>query len=168
MGWWRPLDPSKRGAYSNLELYKWATTIPTVKSKFAKQHLGKGDLDAECRVFRKVLLKELEKGLFVHDSRKGHIDLTKVVVYMLKNHSETAPVLTILYQLAVTAGYASARCECVFSALTKIDVPQRRRQKTKRETNLTFLHFERKTLMTIQYEDFLRVWESKPRRLNFK
>ena len=38
----------------------------------------------------------------------------------------------------------SARCECVFSSLMKVDAPQRRRQITRRVTDLTFIYFERK------------------------
>ena len=72
-----------------------------------------------------------------------------------------------LYRVAATAGFAQARVESLFSALTKIDVPQRRRQSTKRETQLTFLYFESKTLMALKFEDFLKIWESKPRKLSF-
>ena len=87
---------------------------------------------------------------------------------MVKAHIDCAPVLTMLYRVAATAGYASARVECLFSALTKVDAPQRRRQATKRESNLTFLHFERTTLMSLEFDDFVKVWDSKNRKLSFK
>ena len=148
-------------------LYKYAITIPKVKSQMLSEALGKGNLDAECRVYRRVLLKEQEKGAFLHDSRNT-VDLNKVCAYMAKSHIDCAPVLTILYRIAATAGYASARVECLFSALSKIDAPQRRCQTSQRESNLTFLHFERKTLMALKYDDFIKVWDSKPRKLSFK
>ena len=34
-------------------------------------------------------------------------------------------------------------------------------------TPLPFLYFERKTLMELKFEDFLKIWESKPRKLSF-
>ena len=148
-------------------LFSWATTIPAVKQRFIQEQLTTTNLEAECRVFSRILGKEYEAGSFEHDTRKGTIDILKVAIYMARNHRETAPVLTTLYRLAITIGYSSARCECVFSSLSKIDAPQRRKQSTKRETNLTFLHFERKTLMNIKFDDFLKVWESKPRKLSF-
>ena len=43
----------------------------------------------------------------------------------------------------------------------------RRKQTVKRETNLTFLYFERKALMDLKFEDFFRIWSSKPRKLKF-
>ena len=142
-------------------------TIPTVKRSFLSETLGIVDLDAECRVYRRILLKEYDKGVFLHENHKK-VDLNKVCAFMVKAHIDCAPVLTMLYRVAATAGYASARVECLFSALTKVDAPQRRRQATKRESNLTFLHFERTTLMSLEFDDFVKVWDSKNRKLSFK
>ena len=114
------------------------------------------------RIFKKILLKERES--FNDETRKGVVDLVKVTTFMVRNHVDTAPGLTMLYRLVVTAGYASARCECVFSSL-RVDAPQRRSQTTKRETDLTYLHFERKTLMELKFDNFLKIWQSKPRKL---
>ena len=91
---------------------------------------------------------------------KGKVDMGQICEFVINHHSEGAPVLSLLYKVAVTAGYASARVEWLFSALTKIDSPQRRSM-TKRESNLTFLHFGRET-----FNDFLSIW-NKPRKLSF-
>ena len=124
-------------------------------------------MDAECHVYRCILLKEYDKGVFLHENHKK-VDLNKVCAFMVKAHIDCAPVFTMLYRVAATAGYASARVECLFSALTKVDAPQRRRQATKRESNLTFLHFERTTLMSLEFDDSVKVWDSKNRKLSFK
>ena len=103
----------------------------------------------------------------MHDSRESEIDMSKLSALMTKHHSKSAPILTLLYKLAITAGYASARVECLFSALTTVDAPQRRSMSTKREEDLTLLHFENKTLMELKFTDFLNEWTKKPRRLIF-
>ena len=124
-------------------------------------------MNAECRIYRRILLKEYDKGVFLHENHKK-VDLNKVCAFMVKAHIDCAPVLTMLYPVAATAGYASARVECLFSALTKVAAPQRRRQATKRESNLTFLHFERTTLISLEFDDSVKVWDSKNRKLSFK
>ena len=83
-------------------------------------------MDAECRVYRRILLKEYDKGIFLHENHKK-VDLNKVCAFMMKAHIDCAPVLTMLYRVAATAGYDSAHVECLFSALTKVGAPQRRR-----------------------------------------
>ena len=148
-------------------LFAYILTIPAARNKLRSEKLNESNLAAECQVFQRVLTKELENGTFKHDTRDGVTDLNKVRRYMVKNHGEAAPILCILYRISVTAGYASARCECVFSSLTKVDAPQRRKQTLKRETNLTFLYFERKAMMDLKFEDFFRIWSSKPRKLKF-
>ena len=129
-------------------------------------NLNESNLTAECHVYERVFRKELENGIF-DKKRKGVVDLTKVSQCMVRSHAEAAPVLCLLYRVAVTAGFASARCECVFSSLTKVDAPQRRSQSVKRETNCTFLYFEKKTLMELEFEDFYKIWVGKPRKLKF-
>ena len=86
---------------------------------------------------------------------------------MRKQHSTTALTLTIMYRVAATAGFASARVESLLSALTKIDAPQRRSMDTEREADLTFLFYEKDTLMALKFEDFLKMWQAKPRKLKF-
>ena len=126
-------------------IFQYAVNILTIKQKFISESLGKGDFEAECRIFRRIHLKE-DLSSFMHDTRGKEVDMCKLCVFMDKNHVNNASILTFLYKLAVTAGYGSARVECLFSTLTKVDTPQRRRMTTERESNLTFLHFERKTL----------------------
>ena len=70
---------------------------------------------------------------------------------LLHNHRDTAPVLTMVYCLVVNGGYASALWEFVFPSLARVDAPQRRGHTTKWETYLTQLHFERKTLIQLQF-----------------
>ena len=142
------------------------TCAQSVRKHFSKCYLF-FPMDAEYRVYRRILLKEYDKGVFLHENHKK-VDLNKVCAFMVKAHIDCAPVLTMLYRVAATAGYASARVECLFSALTKVDAPQRRRQATKRESNLTFLHFERTTLMSLEFDDFVKVWDSTNRKLSFK
>ena len=108
-------------------LFAYILTIPAARNKVQSEKLNESNLAAECQVFQRVLTKESENGTFKHDTRDGVIDLNKVRRYMVKNHGEAAPILCILYRISVTAGYASARCECVFSSLTKVDAPQRRK-----------------------------------------
>jgi hypothetical protein len=148
-------------------LFAYILKVPTARNKLLSENSNEANFAAECQVFQRVLVKEMEKGTFKHDKRDGVVDLTKICRYMIRNHSEAAPILCICYRVSVTAGYASARCECVFSSLTKVDAPQRRKQTVKRETNLTFLYFEREAMMELRFEDFFRIWSSKPRKLKF-
>ena len=165
------LIPSWYDKFLNAKLLKplfaYILTIPAARNKLLSEKLDESNFASECHVFQRVLTKEMEKGTFKHDTRDGVTDLNKVRRYMVMNHNITAPILCILYRVSVTAGYSSARCECVFSSLTKVDAPQRRNQTLKRETNLTFLYFEKKAMMDLKFEDFFRVWSSKPRKLKF-
>ena len=147
-------------------LFKYVSSIPTALNKLQAEILNESNLTAKCHVYVRVFRKELENGIF-DKKRKGVVDLTKVSQCMVRSHAEAAPVLCLLYRVAVTAGFASARCECVFSSLTKVDAPQRRSQSVKRETNCTFLYFEKKTLMELEFEDFYKIWVGKPRKLKF-
>ena len=68
--------------------------------------------------------------------------------------------------MAVTAGFTSTRVEGLFSALTRIDSPQRHSMKTARECDLAYLAFENKELMEdITFQSFLVEWKSKERKL---
>ena len=147
-------------------LFQYAVNIPTIEQKFISESLGKGDFEAECRIFRHILLKE-DLSSFMHNTCEKEVDMCKLCIFMDKNHVNNAPILTLLYKLAVTAGYALARVKCLLSALTKVDAPQRRCMTTERESNLTFLHFERTTLMELKFEDFLKTWNGKPQKLSF-
>ena len=76
-----------------------------------------------------------------------------------------ADILQQLFLVAVTAGYSSSVAECVFSALTRIDICHRQKMTPYRETCLTLLHFEKTITRSITFEQFLEKWNTKPRRL---
>ena len=71
---------------------------------------------------------------------------------MLKDYCDAAPILCNMYLIAITAGFASSRVERLFSSLTAIDTAQRRSMTSKREADL----FERKTLPSLTFDDFLK------------
>ena len=81
---------------------------------------GSTDLKSECSFFRRVLspidLKSFE-------NNREEIDIIKVAAYLNKEYPEAAPILCNLYLICITAGCASARVECLFSALIAIDTP---------------------------------------------
>ena len=86
----------------------------------------------------------------------------KVALYMVRNHRETAPVLTTINRLALMIGYSSARCECVFFK------PLKDRCTTEKEAVVqTGNGLNIPPLMKIKFDDFLKVWESKPRKFSF-
>ena len=62
----------------------------------------------------------------------GKVDLVDVAAIIKKDHENRAPVLTSLYNVAITAGYTSTRVECLFSSLSGVDTPKRRSMKTGR------------------------------------
>ena len=138
-----------------LPLFKYVASIPKVKEKLVENCLKQDDLEAECRIYKRILSKQDWSSLQI----RGTIDMGKLCEFVISRHSEGAPILAQLYKVAITAGYASARVECLFSALTKIDSPQRRSMTTKTKSDLTILHFERKTLMSLKFSDFLKVWK---------
>jgi hypothetical protein len=144
--------------------YKYCLSIPTVGNMLISKSLSETDFEAECRIFKRIISNEdITK---FQNNREG-IDLSKLCHFMMKRHAETAPVTTMIYRVATTAGFASARVESLFSSLTQIDVPQRRSMSSKRESDLTFLYFEKKTLMSITFPEFLDQWRLKPRKLTF-
>lgn len=141
-------------------LFLYAETIPVLKDFFVKENLSGVDLEAECRIFARVLKnKEWEK------DENDRVDLVEVSRFMTQNHGKGAPVLVSLFDLATTAGFTSTRVECVFSSLSRIDSPQRRSMATERECDLAYLSFESQTLMNLSFDDFFKCWKSSPRRL---
>lgn len=141
--------------------YGYCESIPVIKELLLERKVSLDDLEAECRIFKRVLNKI--KWAQVNETT----DLVAVAVHVRNNHQSTAPVLTTLYDAAITAGWTSTRCECVFSALSRIDTPQRRSMKTKRECELAFLNFESKILMEeITFDMFFKAWKSKPRKID--
>ena len=73
-------------------------------------------MDAECRVYGCILLKEYDKGVFLHENHKK-VDLNKVCAFMVKAHIDCAPVLTLLYCCIPEGvwGLVSPRVVIIFS-----------------------------------------------------
>ena len=113
------------------------------------------------KVFRPVLSSQKWN---VDPSTKS-INVNDVAGYMIKHYSSAAIVLTQLYRLGITAGYASVTNECSFSSLQQVDSPRRRSMSPYRECDLTFLYFERKLLESVTFDEFIQEWYKKPRRL---
>ena len=153
------LDAKQLGPF-----YSYCLNIPAARNMLQSRNVTKMDFEAECRIFKRISRNEnVEK---FHNERQT-VDLSKLCMFMMKIHADTAPTLTVLYRVATTAGFASACVESLFSSLSQMDVPKRRSMGTKREADLTYLYFENKTLMSVTYNEFLDVWRQKPRRLEF-
>ena len=143
-------------------LFDYSASIPVVKEELEKQCLNSGYLKAECRIFKRVLS---EKEWPTHEH--GKVDLDAVAKFINMEYKTLAPVLCILYNVAVTAGFTSTRVECLFSSLTQVDTAERRSMTTKRECELSYLYFENKVLLKdISFEMFLKEWKLKPRKFN--
>ena len=93
--------------------------------------------------------------------------MVKRLTSLNKEYLEAAPILCNLYVIPITVGYTSGRVECLFSALTAIDTPQRRSMTSEREADLTYMLFEGKTLSLVTFGSFLREWRKKPRKIVF-
>ena len=135
-------------------LFEYATTIPVLRDFYLKQKRSNKDLEAECRIYARGF-KDKEWPKNEHEK----IDLSEVAIIVIKNHQKRAPILSSLYQVAVTSGsgFTSRRVECVFSSLTQVDSLQRRSMRTQREADLTHLSFESKVLMNdVTFDDFYR------------
>lgn len=140
-------------------LFEYAMTVPLIAQKLQGKTME--NLKAECQVFRPVLSSQKWN---VDPSTKS-INVNDVAGYMIKHYSSAAIVLTQLYRLGITAGYASVTNECSFSSLQQVDSPRRRSMSPYRECDLTFLYFERKLLESVTFDEFIQEWYKKPRRL---
>ena len=78
--------------------YEHSVTIPVVKDQLLPANASLYDLEAECRIFKRVL-KDVE-----WPKLDGRIDLVTVSKHVRMRHHHTAPVLTTLYNVAITAG----------------------------------------------------------------
>ena len=162
---WNSMDAlhpnSKRFLDASLlqPLYEYSLTIPNVSKVLLEKNADIEVLNAQCKV-HKTVIEEYVKKL---DSA----DVFDVFRELQSNYSATAFVLIMLYRVAITMGYASARVECLFSAMAHIDTPSRRSQSPYRECSLTHLFFERDIVKDITFEDFSKEWNKKPRKLNF-
>ena len=95
--------------------------------------------------------------------KNGKIDLVEVYEIIKKELQESAPILVVLYQLAITAEFTEARIECVFLWLTWIDSTQRRSMGASRELNPAYLTFENGFLVKdIRFDLFMKLWTCKP------
>ena len=79
-------------------LYEHSVTIPVVKDQLLPANASLYDLEAECRIFKRVL-KDVE-----WPKLDGRFDLVAVSKHVRMRHCHTAPVLTTLYNVAITAG----------------------------------------------------------------
>ena len=103
----------------------------------------------------------------------GHVNFNLVIMQVAsfflyyaadqKIYADAAPVLISMYKLAMTCGYASARVESLFSAMSYVDAPRRQRSTSERECALTHLFFERNLVKEITFEEFCEEWLKKPR-----
>ena len=134
-------------------------TIPLISRRLQGKCLE--NLRAECQVFRPVLLAIEWKV----DPTTKSINMNDVAGYVIKNYSMAAMILSDLYRLSVTTGYASVTNECSFSSLQQVDSPRRRSMSPYTECDLTFMYFEREQLDLITFEEFIHEWYKKPRRL---
>lgn len=95
--------------------------------------------------------------------KNGKIELVEVYEIIKKELQEKAPILVVLYQLAITAEFTEARIECVFLWLTWIDSTQRRSMGASRELNPAYLTFENGFLVKdITFDLFMKLWTCKP------
>ena len=142
-------------------LFEYAKTMPVLRREYSQLNISIEGLKGECRIFSRVLRnKEFSK------DKNGVIDLVEIGSHLIVKHKESAAILGSLYKVAITAGFSSARVECLFSSLTMIDTPQRGSVLTERECQLAYLAFERKTLLDISFDTFLHAWKTKPRKLS--
>ena len=116
-------------------------------------------LQSECKVFKNVIVRKFEKCT--------NVDVGEINVLMSENYAEAAPVLTSMYKLSITCGYASARVECLFTAMSYVDAPRRQRSKSERKCALTHLYFEREMVKNITFAEFSEEWLKKPQSLFF-
>ena len=142
-------------------LYDYAETIPVLKVLWLDNDFSKGRLQAECTVFKNVILNK-----FHFDTGKT-IDISDIYRFLKSSYASAAPILIELYKISITCGYASARVECLFSSMTFVDSARRRSSTPFRECSLTHLHFERNIVKEITFDEFAKEWCKKPRSLNF-
>ena len=114
--------------------YKYAANIPKVKEKLINNSLYKDDLEA-------AYVSEFSSNKIGLHSRCGKRSIWSKFV--------NSSFLTININAVIEGSNRSKLCfptrQQLFSALTKIDLPQRRSMITKRESNLTVL--KKETLM---------------------
>ena len=97
--------------------YSYCINIPAVRNMLRSKDVTKQNFEGECRVFKRVIKAETSN---FYNERQT-IDLGKVCTFVMKKLGDKAPTLTVMYRVATTAGFASARCESLFSSLPQVD-----------------------------------------------
>ena len=139
--------------------FEYMLTIPMIERKLNALHVDSiASFKSECNVFKKVIHRKF-------DSKRE--DVGEIYLFLLQNYSDAAPILTALYKLCVTCGYASAKVECLFLAMTYVDAPRRRKSESWRECALTPLLFEKEMVRGISFNESATEWLKKPRSLFF-
>ena len=154
-----PNDPKFCDISVLTPLFEYLLTIPRVKAEFAGRNIELSNLECECKVFKHIILS--------HCNRKETNDIGNIFEFLLENYEVAAPALTMVYRIALACGYSSARVECLFSSMTYIDAPRRRRSTPFRECALTHLFFEKNLTREISFDEFSVEWLRKPRSLFF-
>ena len=143
--------------------YKHWVSIPAVQNNLLSQSLSKADFNTnKCLIFKRILKNKNidqfmnKRGFHRHEqTMQFHDEATR-------NHSSY--LSNNVYRVASTAAFASARVESLFSALTKIDATQWRSMDTEREADLTFLFYEKDTLIVHKFEDFLKIRQAQAKK----
>ena len=77
-------------------------------------------------------------------------------------------VLSAMFRMAIVAGYSMSTVENSFSARNRVDTDRRRRLSPYKQGDLSLLQFESALLQSLTFEDFLKVWKEKSRRLKVR
>ena len=79
-------------------LFEYMLTIPQIKAEFAGRNIEKENLESECKVFKHVILS--------HCKSKQTNDIGDIYMFLLKSYEVAAPVLIMVYRIALACGYA--------------------------------------------------------------
>ena len=146
-------------------LFEYMLTIPAISLKLRLMKVDDFEFfSSECKVFNFESKTLSCVNLIVSG---GTVDIGDIHEFLCKPYTDAAPVLISMYKLAMTCGYASARVESLFSAMSYVDAPRRQRSKSERECALTHLFFERNLVKEITFEEFCEGWLKKTRSLLF-
>jgi hypothetical protein len=98
--------------------------------------------------------------------RNSNGDSESDILKAAYDHRLALPDLYTLIATMATFGCSTAACECSFSTLSRIDVPQRRSMESARLRSLVLLAFESKRTTSLEMDSILRRFsEKKNRRL---
>ena len=142
-----------------MPLYEYSNTVPVICNYMTQEKVDSEVLRSQCNIHKGLILRKF--------NYTDTIDLLDILQFLNSDYSSTAFVLIMLYKVAITCGYGSARVECLFSAMSHVDTLKRRNQSPYRECNLTHIYFERDIVKSITFEDFENEWCKKQRKLFF-